>query len=65
MTNTEQRLELGKIWCKNHNFPYKVVGNTLYWQTAIQTAESNEEHETLVWHDWNYFLNIKEEKTNA
>lgn len=62
MTNIEQRLELGKVWCKNHNFPYKVVGNTLYWQTAIQTAELDEKNEIIAWHDWKYFFYIREDE---
>jgi hypothetical protein len=38
-----------------------VVGNTVYWQTMIQTAESNEEKQTIAWHNRDYFDEIEGE----
>ena len=61
MTNIKERMALTKIWCENHNFPYKAVGNTSYWQTMVATAEWNHEHRTVEWHDREYFDNIKGE----
>ena len=60
MANVKERIEFTKDWCEAHGFPYKVVGNTIYWQTMIQTAESDEEHKTLVWHNREYFDTIEE-----
>ena len=65
MTAITQRIELSKEWCKAHNFPYKIIGNTFYWQTAIQTAELNEEYKTITWHNWNYFLNLIPDEVSA
>ena len=61
MTNTEQRIKMTITWCKNHDFPCKVVGNTVYWQTMIQTAECNEEKQTITWHGRDYFDEIEGE----
>ena len=58
MMNVKERMELTKNWCKAHGFPYKVMGNIIYWQTKIQTAEADEERKTLVWHDRKYFDTI-------
>lgn len=61
MTNTSERIQLCLAWCKAHGFPTKVVGDTVFWQTNIQTAENNCATEKLRWWDHDYFYKILKE----
>ena len=48
-------------WCESHGFPWTIRDNSIYWQTAIQTAQLKENGE-IFWHSHDYFDKIINEK---
>lgn len=55
--------EIYKNWCERHGYPYKIINNHFYYQTAIQTCEvylDNNGAHCIKWHIKNFFNEIKE-----
>lgn len=49
-------------WYKAHGFPYKVIGDNIFWQTRIQTLEWNAETRKIVCHDKELFDTLVNEE---
>ena len=52
------KMTLTIAWVKAHGFNYKVVDNTVFWQTNVNTAKYDSITDTIEWYSADYFETI-------